>query len=78
MALLSVLVGYYLLYVKPNKCRHPFTSTGHKPLTLKCTGGEAMAIITSFVALAPILQDACSKGYMHYETHEGTKKYVST
>lgn len=78
MALLSILSGYYLLYVKPNKCRHPLSSTAYKPLTLKCTGGEAMAIITSFVALAPVLQDACNRGYIHYHTNEGTKKYVST
>jgi hypothetical protein len=77
MALLSILLGYYLLYVKPNKCKHPFTNTAYKPLTLKCTGGEAMAIVTSFVALAPILQDACNRGYMAYEGNQGTKRYVS-
>lgn len=78
MALLSVLSGYYLLYVKPNKCRYPLLNTAYKPLTLQCTGGEAMALITSFVAIAPVLQDACNRGYIHYHTNEGTKKYVST
>jgi hypothetical protein len=59
----------FLLYKKPKICNG-------KPLILESNGGEIMALITSFVAMAPALKEACDNGYAHYFSHEGAQKHL--
>jgi hypothetical protein len=71
----SIILGCYIVNIKLNRRTTVDLECGTSP-TLKCAGSEAMSIITAFVGIAPILQEACNIGYMHYYTNTGGDKFV--
>jgi hypothetical protein len=64
-----ILLVYFLLHKKPQICND-------QPLTLESNGGEIMALVSSFVAAAPMLKEACDNGYSHYISGEGAQKHL--
>lgn len=73
--IILILLGCFLLYKKRSFSLRSPQICNDKPLILESNGGEIMGLVTSFVAAAPILKEACDSGYSHYFSHEGTQKH---